>query len=96
MKRIKKITAALMALVIMLSTAACSADKSWAMKNDSMSAPIGVYIYYLYAAYQSAGSSVKIPPSRYWSNRLTAKVPRLGLKTKHSTIPRCFFSLMIR
>jgi hypothetical protein len=54
LKSSKKLVALMMALVIMVSTAACSSDKSWALKNDSLTAPIGTYIFYLYNAYQEA------------------------------------------
>lgn len=54
LKSPKKLVALMMALVIMVSTAACSSDKSWAMKNDSLTTPIGAYIYYLYYSYQDA------------------------------------------
>ncbi|WP_411677192.1 hypothetical protein [Caproicibacter sp.] len=56
MKRMKKIAALLLAAVMLASTAACSSDKSWAAKNDSLTVPIGSYIYELYAAYYSASS----------------------------------------
>lgn len=59
MKRLKKVIAAMMALVMMSGAAGCSADKSWAMKTDTLTAPIGAYIYYLYSAYQTAQSTVK-------------------------------------
>lgn len=58
MKKIKRIAAAFLALVLTAGMAGCSTDKSWAMKTDNLTVPIGTYIYYLYAAYQSAGSSV--------------------------------------
>lgn len=48
----------MLALVMMSAAAGCSTDKSWAMKTDTLTAPIGTYIYYLYSAYQSASSSV--------------------------------------
>lgn len=56
-KFFKKATAALLALVMAVSTTACSStDKSWAMKSDSLTVPIGVYIYYLYNSYLTAAS----------------------------------------
>lgn len=59
LKSTKKIVAVMVALVMMVSTAACSSsDKSWALKNDTLTTPIGAYIYYLYYAYNSAASSV--------------------------------------
>jgi hypothetical protein len=57
-KSFKKAAAALLALVMTVSTTACSADKSWAMKSDSLTVPIGAYIYFLYNSYQSASSTV--------------------------------------
>lgn len=54
MKKIKKSAAVLLAVSILAATAACSADKSWAAKDDSLTVPIGSYIYELYAAYGSA------------------------------------------
>lgn len=58
MKKIKKIAALLLAAVMLASTAACSSDKSWAAKNDSLTVPVGSYIYYLYSAYATASSKV--------------------------------------
>lgn len=56
LKSSQKLVALMMALAVMVSTAACSTDKSWALKNDSFTAPIGTYIYYLYYSYQDADS----------------------------------------
>lgn len=58
MKSLKKIAAALLAVAIAAGTTACSTDKSWAAKNSGTTVPIGVYIYYLNNAYQSAQSQV--------------------------------------
>lgn len=58
LKSSKKIVALMMALVMMVSATACSTDKSWALKNDTLTTPIGAYIYYLYYAYNSAQSAV--------------------------------------
>ncbi len=57
-KSFKKAAAALLALVMAVSTTACSTDKSWVMKSDSLTVPIGAYIYFLYNSYQSASSMV--------------------------------------
>lgn len=57
MKRLKKCLAAVMALAIMATATACGGtDKTWAIKNDSLTVPIGAYIYNLYSAYQQADS----------------------------------------
>ena len=58
LKSSKKIVALMMALVMMVSAAACSSDKSWALKNDTLTTPIGAYIYYLYYAYNAAANAV--------------------------------------
>lgn len=58
MKKVRKIAALLMALSLAAASAACSTDKSWALKRDQESIPIGVYIYYLFAAYQNGSSQV--------------------------------------
>ncbi len=60
MNFLKKLTAAGLSLALLAGTAACTgADKSWAAKNDSLTVPIGAYIYYEYLAYQDASSKVK-------------------------------------
>jgi hypothetical protein len=61
MKKIKRIAVLFLAAVLSVSTVACSSDKSWCAKNDSLTVPIGSYIYDLYAAY--AGASSKVPDS---------------------------------
>lgn len=60
MKLLKKLTAALTAGALISGMAtACSADKSWAVKDNSTTVPIGAYIYNLYGAYSAAESMVK-------------------------------------
>lgn len=59
MKFMKKAVASLLAVAMLAGAAGCSGDKSWAMKTDSFTAPIGTYIYYLNTAYQTASHSVK-------------------------------------
>ena len=53
MKTWKKCLAAVLSLVMMVSATACSGtDKSWAVKSENLTVPIGAYIYNLYSAYQ--------------------------------------------
>ena len=54
MKNFSKILCVLLALVIALSAAACSLSPQYAYQQDDIELPIGVYIYYLYNAYNSA------------------------------------------
>lgn len=56
-KELKRVTAVVLALVMMLSASACS-DKSWSVKNSDESLAVGVYIYYLYNAYYTASNQV--------------------------------------
>jgi len=57
-KVLKKATAVVMALMILVSAVGCSSDKSWAAEKDSAKVPVGVYIFYLYSAYSQASSKV--------------------------------------
>lgn len=60
MKTWKKCLAAVLSLAMMASATACSgADKSWAVKSENLTVPIGAYIYNLYNAYQQASSQVE-------------------------------------
>lgn len=56
MKNFSKILCVALALVIALSAASCSLSKQYAYEKDDIKLPIGVYIYYLYNAYNSAQS----------------------------------------
>ena len=56
MKNFSKILCVVLALVIALSAASCSLSKQYAYQQDDIELPIGVYIYYLYNAYNSAQS----------------------------------------
>ena len=56
MKNFSKILCVVLALVIALSAASCSLSKQYAYEKDDIKLPIGVYIYYLYNAYNSAQS----------------------------------------
>lgn len=58
MKIFKKAAAALLAAVLISGMTACSADKSWAVKDGSTTIPIGAYIYNLYDAFGNAQNSV--------------------------------------
>jgi len=92
-KSSKKIVAALMALVMMVSVTACSTDKSWAMKNDTLTAPIGTYIYYLYASYQSAGSSVKDTTKPVLEQQIDGKSAEAWIKDKALNYTKMLFVL---
>ena len=56
MNKIRKSAAVLLAASLLLGMSACAANKSWAAKDDSLTVPIGSYIYDLYAAYGGASS----------------------------------------
>lgn len=82
LKSPKKLVALMMALVIMVSTAACSTDKSWAMKNDSLTTPIGVYIYYLYYAYQDAENAKPDASKPVFEQKIDGKDAETYMKDK--------------
>lgn len=54
MKNFTKILCVVLALVMALSVASCSLTKQYAYQKDNIELPIGVYIYYLYSAYNEA------------------------------------------
>ena len=54
MKNFSKILCVVLALVIALSAASCSLSPQYAYQQDDIELPIGVYIYYLFNAYNSA------------------------------------------
>ena len=82
---IKKITAVLTAAALTGSLAACSADKSWAVKNSSESVPIGAYIYSLYSSYQSASSSVPDSTKPVLSQKIDNKDATVWIRDKALT-----------
>ncbi len=54
MRKLKSAAALLLALVMLLSTTACSGDTTWAAKYGDTTLPVGVYIYNVYNAYYQA------------------------------------------
>ncbi|MBQ2970944.1 MAG: hypothetical protein IJE16_00165 [Ruminococcus sp.] len=56
MKNFTKFLAVVLAMVIALSTAACSLTPQWSYKEGDTELAIGVYIYALYSAYSQAQS----------------------------------------
>lgn len=54
MKAIKKITAAFLAVLMIMSISGCSTKPEWSYKVDDNEMQIGVYIYALYTAYNQA------------------------------------------
>lgn len=56
MKAIKKITAAFLAVLMIMSISGCSTKPEWSYKADDNEMQIGVYIYALYTAYNQAAS----------------------------------------
>ena len=51
-----KFMALVLALILAFSLASCTLTKTYSYKDDDVELPIGVYIYQLYSAYQSAQS----------------------------------------
>lgn len=58
MKKIKSVAALVLALIMLLTTSACSGDTTWSIKEGDTTFPIGVYIYNTYAAYYQASYTV--------------------------------------
>ena len=56
MKAIKKITAAFLAVLMIMSISGCSTKPEWSYMVDDNEMQIGVYIYALYTAYNQAAS----------------------------------------
>lgn len=56
MKAIRKITAAFLAVLMIMSVSGCSTKPEWSYKIDDNEMQIGVYIYSLYTAYNQAAS----------------------------------------
>ncbi|MBK6088186.1 hypothetical protein [Ruminococcus difficilis] len=54
MKNFTKILCVVLALVMALSVASCSLSKQYAYQKDGIELPIGVYVYYMYSAYNEA------------------------------------------
>lgn len=54
MKKLKTVAALILALVMLLSTTACSGDTTWSAKYEDTTLPVGVYIYNTYSAYYQA------------------------------------------
>ena len=54
MKNFTKILCVVLALVMALSVASCSLSKQYAYQKDGVELPIGVYVYYMYSAYNEA------------------------------------------
>jgi hypothetical protein len=93
LKSSKKLVALMMALVIMVSTAACSTDKSWALKNDSFTAPIGTYIYYLYYSYQDADSKKPDASKPVLEQKIDGKDAEAYIKEKALNYTKMLFVL---
>lgn len=56
-KKIKNLLSIMLAFVILFSASGCS-NKSWCVKDENETLPVGVYICYMYSAYQTAQSKV--------------------------------------
>lgn len=56
MRNFTKILCVVLALIVALSAASCSLSPQYSYKTDEVELPIGVYIYYLYNAYNEAQS----------------------------------------
>ena len=83
MKIMKRTAAALIALLIAASAAGCSGgDKSWAAKDDSLTLPIGAYIYNLYGAYASAVSEVPDSSKAVLEQKIDDKDAETWIKDK--------------
>ena len=56
MRNFTKFLCVILALIVALSAASCSLSPQYSYKTDDVELPIGVYIYYLYNAYNEAQS----------------------------------------
>ncbi len=93
LKSSKKVVAIIMALVMMVSTAACSSDKSWALKNDSLTTPIGAYIYYLYYSYNDAANAVPDKTKPVLEQKIDGKDAQTYIKEKALNYTKMLFVL---
>lgn len=93
MKRVKKIAATLMAVSIAVGATACSTDKSWAAKTDSLTVPIGAYIYYLNAAYQGAEATVTDTSKPVLEQQIEGKAAEAWIKDKALEYTKTLFLL---
>ena len=59
MRNFTKILCVVLALIVALSAASCSLSKEYSYETDDVELPIGVYIYYLYQAYNEAQNYAK-------------------------------------
>ena len=57
-KKIKNLLSIMLAFVILFYASGCS-NKSWCVKDENETLPVGVYICYMYSAYQTAQSKVE-------------------------------------
>ena len=65
MRNFSKILCVVLALVVALSAASCSLTKQVAYSSDDGDLPIGMYIYYLYTAYNEAQNYAQKDTEKY-------------------------------
>ncbi|XOQ47991.1 MAG: Peptidylprolyl isomerase [Eubacteriales bacterium] len=93
-KTLKKGAALLLAFIMAVGTAACTGtDKSWAMKNSNLTVPIGVYIYNLYSAYQSADALKEDPTKPVLDQKIENKNAEEYIKDKALTYTKMLLVL---
>ncbi|WP_444658882.1 hypothetical protein ACRQV7_15145 [Caproiciproducens sp. R2] len=91
LKKSKKVVAAVLAVAMIAGMTACKSDKSWAMKNDSLTAPIGVYIYNLYYAYQNAQSLATDSSKPLLEQKIDGKDAQAYIKEKALNSTKALF-----
>ena len=65
MRNVTKLLCVVLALVVAMSAASCSLSKQYAYKDDDVELPIGLYIFYLYEAYNNAQSYAQKDTAKY-------------------------------
>ena len=91
MKSWKRAAAAALAALIAALSAGCSADKSWAAKDGSLTVPIGAYIYNLYYAYSQAQSKVSDTSKAVLDQKVENKDAAAWIREKAVTYTKSFF-----
>lgn len=93
MSILKKLTAGLLSVIMIISLSACGSDTAWAAKSGEESIPAGVFLYYQMQATSEAGQQLTADQTDLFSAKIEDKDAKVWINDKVTDYLKSFASI---